>query len=148
MCAWAVLVPAEAGYHAIGRAGVLDLEHGALARLVRRRHRLGHDPVEAGTLEALKPIARNSLVVRSRRQVNRWLRAGHRLFDRRSSFALRPPRGEGPAAASDEISTKWASETSLAAASTRSRVAAPTRSGRPNARETVEGATPALLATS
>ena len=54
------LVPAEAGDHAISSAGVLDLEHGALARLVRRVEGLGDDAVEAGTFEALEPIARHA----------------------------------------------------------------------------------------
>src|SRR3972149_6028998 len=42
--AWTVLVPAEAGHHAVRRALVLDLRHGTSAGLVRRVGRLGEGP--------------------------------------------------------------------------------------------------------
>ena len=52
----AVLVPAEAGHHAVRGAGVLHLDHGALARLVRRRLVFGDHAVEAGALEPMEPL--------------------------------------------------------------------------------------------
>ena len=45
-----------AGDHHVGGALVLDLEHGAGVRLVRRGQRLGHHPVEPGALELLEPL--------------------------------------------------------------------------------------------
>ena len=53
----AVLVPAKAGDDAVGRARVLDLDHRALAGLIRPRRRLGDHAVEAGALEARQPLA-------------------------------------------------------------------------------------------
>ena len=53
-----VLVPAEAGDHAVGGALVLDLEHRPLAGLVRRVEPLGDDAVEPGALEPLEPVRR------------------------------------------------------------------------------------------
>ena len=54
--AGAVLVPAEAGDDAVGGAHVLDLQHRALARLVRAARRLGDHAVEPGALEAVEPV--------------------------------------------------------------------------------------------
>ena len=51
-----VLVPAEPGHDAVGRALVLDLEHRPLARLVRRVEALGDDAVEPGALEPVEPV--------------------------------------------------------------------------------------------
>ena len=67
----AALVPAEAGDDAVRGARVLDLDHGALARLVGGVDRLGHHAVEAGALEALEPLGRQRPVVRHRREVDR-----------------------------------------------------------------------------
>ena len=50
------LVPAEAGDDAVGGARVLDLDHRALAGLVRAVSRLRDDAVEAGAFEAREPV--------------------------------------------------------------------------------------------
>ena len=50
------LVQPVAGEHDVGGAGVLDLQHRARVLLVRRGHRLGDHPVEAGALEVLEPV--------------------------------------------------------------------------------------------
>ncbi len=68
----ALLVKAKAGYHAVAVALVFDLEHHALVRLVHAARLLGHHPIQAGSLEARKPIARQRRVGRHRRQVQRW----------------------------------------------------------------------------
>ena len=47
-----VLVPAEAGDDAVGGARVLDLDHRALAGLIRPVDRLGDHAVEPGALES------------------------------------------------------------------------------------------------
>src|SRR5262245_49550246 len=47
-----VLVPAETGNDAVGRARVLHFEHRALARLVRSVLRLRHHTIESCTLES------------------------------------------------------------------------------------------------
>src|SRR2546425_467163 len=62
----AVLVPAEAGDHAVGCARVLDLDHRALARAVRRIQTLGHHTVEPGALEATEPVRGEGAVARRR----------------------------------------------------------------------------------
>jgi hypothetical protein len=64
-------VPAEAGDDAVRRPVVLDLEHGPLVGLVRPVERLGHDPVEAGALEALEPLAGDVHVGRGPGDVHR-----------------------------------------------------------------------------
>ena len=46
---------AVARHHHVGGALVLDLEHRACVRLVRRTQRLRDHPVEAGALELLEP---------------------------------------------------------------------------------------------
>src|SRR5207302_9716775 len=46
--AGAVLVPAEAGDHSVGRTRVFDLDHRALAGAIRRVQALRHDAVEPG----------------------------------------------------------------------------------------------------
>ena len=68
-----VLVPAEAGHDAVGRALVLDLEHRPLARLVRGVEPLGDDPVEPGALEPVEPVGRLGPVAGRRGQVDRRL---------------------------------------------------------------------------
>src|SRR5207253_8563353 len=45
------LVPAKSRHHAVGGAGVLDLDHGALAGLVGECRRLGDDAIQARALE-------------------------------------------------------------------------------------------------
>src|SRR6185295_19425192 len=67
-----VLVPPEAGHDAVGRPLVLDLQHRALARLVRRLEALGDDAVEAGALDTVEPICRGVPIARRRGEVNRW----------------------------------------------------------------------------
>ena len=80
----AALVPAEAGDHAVGGARVLDLEHRALARLVRRVGRFGDDAVEPGAFEALQPVTRGRGVAGQRRQENR---GSDVVQERRERFA-------------------------------------------------------------
>src|SRR5205085_5628093 len=62
----AVLVPAKARDDAVGRARVLDLDHRALARLVRRVEPLGHDAVEPRAFEALEPVLGERAILRGR----------------------------------------------------------------------------------
>src|SRR4029079_5231464 len=59
-----VLVPAEAGHDAVGRSLVLDLEQGALARLVRGVESFRDDAIEAGSLETVEPVGRRGAVGR------------------------------------------------------------------------------------
>ena len=66
-----VLVPAEPRHHAVGRALVLDLEHRALAGLVRGVEPLGHDAVETGTLEVVEPVGRERAVAGRGGEVDR-----------------------------------------------------------------------------
>ena len=53
-------VPPEPGDDAVGGPGVLDLEHRALAGLIRGICRLGDDAVETGAFEALEPLGRDT----------------------------------------------------------------------------------------
>ena len=64
------LVHAVAGDHAIGRAHVLDLAHHALVGLIGEVGALGDQAVEAGSLEALEPVARDRLVAGERGQMD------------------------------------------------------------------------------
>src|SRR5439155_19456513 len=57
-CTLAFLVAAKAGNDAIALALVLDLEHQPLIGLVGSGNRLGDHAVEAGALEATKPVGR------------------------------------------------------------------------------------------
>src|SRR5207249_6675678 len=70
-----VLVPAEAAHHAVRGAGMLDLDHRALARLVGRGLVLGDDAVEPGALEAVEPLLRDHAVAAAGREVHGTLRA-------------------------------------------------------------------------
>ena len=54
------LVPAKARDDAVGRARVLDLDHRALARLVRAVLRLGDHAVETGAFEPREPVRRHA----------------------------------------------------------------------------------------
>ena len=114
-----VLVPAEAGDDAVGRALVLDLEHRPLARLVRRVEPLGDDAVETGALEPVEPVRGGRPVARRRRQVDRRRRrrrgppraapgarpAGRRAGPRRRARAGPRPRTR-PATRSASILTR------------------------------------------
>ena len=64
------LVPSEAGDDAVRRALVLDLEHRALARLIRQRVGLGDDPVETGAFEPLQPFRGERTIAGDRREVD------------------------------------------------------------------------------
>src|SRR6185436_13782622 len=87
--ALALLVEAEACHHALGGALVLDLEHGALAGLVRLLGALGDHAVEAGALEAREPLHRERMVARERREVERRRRSGQRTLEARAALGLR-----------------------------------------------------------
>ena len=50
---------------------MLDLDHGSLARTVRRVELLGHDAVEPGALEAAEPVFSERAILRGRRKVHR-----------------------------------------------------------------------------
>ena len=84
-----VLVPAEPGDHAVGGALVLDLEHRPLAGLVDAVESLGHDAIEAGTLEPVEPVRRRRAIQRRRRQVDRRRRATEHGLQPRPSLAQR-----------------------------------------------------------
>src|SRR5215211_2645286 len=58
----AALVHPIAGDDTVGSALVLDLEHGALVRLVRASQRLGHHPVKASALELGEPLDREVMI--------------------------------------------------------------------------------------
>ena len=68
-----LLVPAETRDHAIGGAGMLDLEHRALAGLIRGVFRFRDHAVKARALEALQPFGGDLAVARHRREVDRRL---------------------------------------------------------------------------
>ena len=70
-CVLAVLVPSKAGHDTVGRARVLHLDHGALARLVASVFGFGDHTVEAGPLETRQPLRRRPCVARHGRQVDR-----------------------------------------------------------------------------
>src|SRR3989442_10412863 len=77
--AGAVLVPAEAGDHAVGGARVFDLDHRALAGAVGRVQTLRHDAVEPGPLEATEPVLREGAIARGRREGHWRYRVCQRL---------------------------------------------------------------------
>ena len=85
--AGALLVPAKAGDHAVGRALVLDLDHGAFPRAIGRIETLGHDAVEPGPFEATEPVLRHRAIARGRREVHRRRRARQHVVE-----PLAPPR--------------------------------------------------------
>ena len=65
------LVPAKSRHHAVGGAGVLDLEHRALAGLVGAVETFRHHAVESCALEAVEPVGRERDVGGGRRQMDR-----------------------------------------------------------------------------
>ncbi len=68
--ALAILVPAEAGHHAVAVALVLDLQHGAFVRLVDAVDRLRHHAVQARAFKALKPVGGDRAVASGGRLVD------------------------------------------------------------------------------
>jgi hypothetical protein len=82
------LVPAEPGHHAVGGAGVLDLEHGPLARLVRRVGRLGDQPVQPGALEEVEPLRGDVGVLGDRGEVHALV-GPHNLLQRVAPLPVR-----------------------------------------------------------
>jgi hypothetical protein len=84
------LVPSKPGDDAVGRALVLDLEHRALARLIRQRVGLGDDTVETGAFEPLQPLGSDRSIARDRREVDR---RGSPAAMSPSSSARRPACG-------------------------------------------------------
>ena len=90
-----VLVPAEAGDDAVGRARVLDLDHRALAGAVRRVETLGHHAVETGALEAAEPVLGERAIARRGREVDRRRRA-RRAPARAAAAAARAAPRAGP----------------------------------------------------
>ena len=77
----AVLVPAEPGDHAVGRALVLHLRHHALVLLVGLVGGLGHHAVEPGALEADEPVLRDVRIVGHRREVHPIAVLAERLLE-------------------------------------------------------------------
>jgi hypothetical protein len=86
---FAVLVPAKAGDDAVGAAHVLDLEHRALARLIRRRLELRDDTVETGAFELRQPTFSLGAVARDGREVQRRSRAAQQPLEPHAPFGLR-----------------------------------------------------------
>ena len=85
-----LLVPAESGDHAIGGARVLDLEHRALAGLIRRVFRFRDHAVEARAFEALQPFGGDRAIARHRREVDRRRRPfASSCLERVAPLALR-----------------------------------------------------------
>ena len=76
-----VLVPSEASDDTIRRALMLDLEHRALAGLIRRVELLGDDTIETGALEVIEPFGRERAVAGGRRQVDRCRGIGQNGFE-------------------------------------------------------------------
>ena len=74
-------MPPKAGDHAVGRALVFDLDHGALAGAIRLIETLGHDAVEAGALETPEPVLRERAVARGRGEVHGRRPAGKQLLE-------------------------------------------------------------------
>ena len=85
----AVLVPPESGDDAVGGARVLDLDHRALAWLIRAVERLRDHAIETGALESCQPLRRDSAIVRHRRQMDRRLRAAEQPLEAAAALALR-----------------------------------------------------------
>src|SRR5215831_901123 len=63
--AGALLVPAEAGDHAVSRALVLHLDHRAFPSAIGRVKTLCHDAIEPGALEAAEPVRRKRSIARN-----------------------------------------------------------------------------------
>src|SRR5580704_10272704 len=77
-------MPTEPGDYAVTITLMLDFEHHAFVGLVNSLPRFGDDPIEAGALEAAKPIQRHICFIGRRRDVDR----GHRRAKQR--FQLLP----------------------------------------------------------
>src|SRR2546428_14194548 len=65
------LVPAESGNHAVRGAGVLDLEHRPLARLIGASRRLRNHTIESRAFETLQPVHCQLAIAGHRREVER-----------------------------------------------------------------------------
>ena len=85
-----VLVPAEAGHHAVGGALVLDLRHRPLAGLVGRVGALRDHAIQPGALEDVEPSSRDRRIRRGRREMDRFRRVLGQPFEPRATL------GEGP----------------------------------------------------
>src|SRR5215472_15017235 len=79
--AGALLVPAEAGDHAVSRALVLHLDHRPFPGAIGRVETLCHDTIEPGALEATEPVRRKRRVARSWSEVHRRRRAGEHVLE-------------------------------------------------------------------
>lgn len=75
----------------VGRAGVLDLDQGALARRIRLIERLGDHSVEARAFELGEPAHGRVAIARGARDVQGMLDLGHQLLQTLA------PLGEGDA---------------------------------------------------
>ena len=75
---------------AIRRALVLDLEHGALVRLVRAGKRLGHHSVQPGALELGEPLHGHLVIAGGRREMNGRIGAGQAFLESRPALLERP----------------------------------------------------------
>jgi len=78
-----------AGDHAVGGAGVLDLEPGPPVRLVDPVQELGDHAVQAGALEARKPLGGQPAVGGGAGQVDRRSRAGEGVLQGRAAAGER-----------------------------------------------------------
>src|SRR5262245_5973021 len=83
-----ILVPAESCDDAVGRAGVLDFDHRALAWLVNAALRFHHHAIESRALEACQPVRCDIAVAGRRRQVKRWCDAATRALQALPPFRL------------------------------------------------------------
>src|SRR5688572_809863 len=84
-----VLVPAKAGNDTVRRARVLDLDHRALAGLIRAGDGLRDHTIESGALESGEPFDGEITVARDRCEMHRRLRAGQHAFELCATLALR-----------------------------------------------------------
>ena len=101
-----LLVPAEAGDHAVRGARVLHLHHRALARLVRRALVLGHHAVEPGALEAVEPLGRDRALAAAGREVDAAAGARQRSLQPLPALGLRhATRRSSPSSASRSNAT-------------------------------------------
>ena len=111
-----VLVPAETGDHAVGRSRVLDLEHGALARLVGQVRRLGDHAVETGALERFSHSAAVRSLAGHGCQVERRARTSAAGARGSGVPPAAPPSGRGRPAASRSNATNDAGVSSASIA--------------------------------
>jgi hypothetical protein len=85
----ACLVPSEPRDDAVSRSRVLDLEHGALAGLVREILGLGDYAVEPRAFESREPLGREAHIASGRREIDRRPHAGKRPLEERPPRRLR-----------------------------------------------------------